>query len=83
MNSYLSIFICLFVVLQIFVLVDEQRVTLKAEVDPSLIEKNKEEFIRLQFTPFFLLLQRRLFKPKFLLEPFFLIYLIAGVTTVI
>ena len=33
--------------LQIFVLVDEQRVTLKAEVDPSLIEQNKEEFIRL------------------------------------
>ncbi|XP_078366665.1 protocadherin Fat 4-like [Oculina patagonica] len=30
---------------QIFVLVDEQRVTLKAEVDPSLIEQNKEEFI--------------------------------------
>lgn len=35
---------------QIFVLLDEQRVTLKAEVDPSLIEQNKEEFIRLQNT---------------------------------
>ena len=35
-------------ILQIFVLLDEQRVTLKAEVDPSLIEQNKEEFIRLQ-----------------------------------
>lgn len=30
---------------QILVLVDEQRVTLKAQVDPSLIEQNKEEFI--------------------------------------
>lgn len=40
-------FLFVFVALQIFVLVDEQRVTLKAEVDPSLIEKNKEEFIRL------------------------------------
>ena len=37
-------------ILQIFVLLDEQRVTLKAEVDPSLIEQNKEEFIRLQNT---------------------------------
>lgn len=37
----------MFLFLQIFVLVDEQRVTLKAEVDPSLIEQNKEEFIRL------------------------------------
>lgn len=30
---------------QIFVLLDNQRVTLRAEVDPSLIERNKEEFI--------------------------------------
>ncbi|XP_068723113.1 protocadherin Fat 4-like isoform X1 [Montipora capricornis] len=30
---------------QIFVLLDNQRVTLKAEVDPSLIERNKEEFL--------------------------------------
>lgn len=37
----------MFLFLQIFVLVDEQRVTLKAEVDPSLIEQNKEEFLRL------------------------------------
>ena len=37
-------------ILQIFVLLDGQRVTLKAEVDPSLIEQNKEEFIRLQNT---------------------------------
>ena len=37
-------------ILQIFILLDEQRVTLKAEVDPSLIEQNKEEFIRLPNT---------------------------------
>jgi len=39
-------------ILQIFVLLDEQRATLKTEVDPSLIEQNKEEFIRLQHTIF-------------------------------
>ena len=44
---FFSISLC---ILQIFVLLDEQRVTLKAEVDPSLIEQNKEEFIRLQNT---------------------------------
>lgn len=38
--------------LQIFVLLDNQRVTLRAEVDPSLIERNKEEFIR--FKHFFI-----------------------------
>ncbi|XP_048580487.1 cadherin-23-like isoform X2 [Nematostella vectensis] len=30
---------------RVYVLLDEQRITLKAEVDPSLIEENKEEFL--------------------------------------
>ena len=42
--------------LQIFVLIDEQRVTLKAEVDPSLIDRNKEEFIRLETTRLIILI---------------------------
>lgn len=47
---YILFFFLSLCILQIFVLLDEQRVTLKAEVDPSLIEQNKEEFIRLQNT---------------------------------
>ena len=50
MPPHISFFFISLCILQIFVLLDEQRVTLKAEVDPSLIEQNKEEFIRLQNT---------------------------------